>query len=229
MSFILDALKKSDSERQRQAGPALFEVKVAPPRARFPPWAIALAALLAVNLIVLAWVMTRRAEPPVTTIQPPPAAAPVGVAPATMTTAPPAQPVAPVARPLTEPSVGTAVDEAADPVLDTEAALDETSVNAADYEPATLEAQRSRGSAAQAAADVIPTRDALPANVATGLPELRIDLHVYAAKPADRFVLLNMRRMREGDATAEGVRIDSITQDGAVLSFRGTQFSLPRE
>ena len=27
MSFILDALKKSDSERQRQAGPALLEVR----------------------------------------------------------------------------------------------------------------------------------------------------------------------------------------------------------
>ena len=30
MSFILDALKKSESDRQRQSGPALFEVKVAP-------------------------------------------------------------------------------------------------------------------------------------------------------------------------------------------------------
>ena len=29
MSFILDALKKSESDRQRQSAPALFEVKVA--------------------------------------------------------------------------------------------------------------------------------------------------------------------------------------------------------
>ena len=36
MSFILDALKKSENDRQRQASPALFEVKVAAPRRRFP-------------------------------------------------------------------------------------------------------------------------------------------------------------------------------------------------
>ena len=43
MSFILDALKKSENDRQRQSAPALFEVKVAAPRRRFPLWAVALA------------------------------------------------------------------------------------------------------------------------------------------------------------------------------------------
>ena len=40
MSFILDALKKSETDRQRASAPALFEVKVATPRlekvGRFP-------------------------------------------------------------------------------------------------------------------------------------------------------------------------------------------------
>jgi len=60
MSFILDALKKSESDRQRQNGPALFEVKVAPPRTRLPLWAIAIALLLAVNAGVVAWMLLRR-------------------------------------------------------------------------------------------------------------------------------------------------------------------------
>ena len=38
MSFILDALKKSENDRQRQSGPALFEVRVAPPRTRCWLW-----------------------------------------------------------------------------------------------------------------------------------------------------------------------------------------------
>jgi hypothetical protein len=59
MSFILDALKKSESDRQRQSGPALFEVKVAPPRTRLPLWAIAIAVLLVVNLTIVAWMMLR--------------------------------------------------------------------------------------------------------------------------------------------------------------------------
>ena len=63
MSFILDALKKSESERQRQAGPALFEVKVTPPRHRVGPWAAALAALLAINLGVVGWMLARDRSP----------------------------------------------------------------------------------------------------------------------------------------------------------------------
>jgi len=60
MSFILDALKKSESDRQRQSGPALFEVKVAPPRSRLPLWAVAIGLLLAVNLAIVAWILLRR-------------------------------------------------------------------------------------------------------------------------------------------------------------------------
>ena len=62
MSFILDALKKSESDRQRQSGPALFEVKVAPPKPQFPYWALALAALLVINIAIGAWVFLHRPE-----------------------------------------------------------------------------------------------------------------------------------------------------------------------
>src|SRR6186713_947652 len=60
MSFILDALKKSENDRQRQTGPALFEVKVAPPKAGFPMWAIAIVALLAINMAIVGWMLFRR-------------------------------------------------------------------------------------------------------------------------------------------------------------------------
>ena len=60
MSFILDALKKSESDRQRQSGPSLFEVKVAPPRRSLPIWALAIAVLLGINVIVISWMLLRR-------------------------------------------------------------------------------------------------------------------------------------------------------------------------
>src|SRR6185437_15586878 len=60
MSFILDALKKSESDRQRQSGPALYEVKVAAPRSQLPYWAIGLIVLLGVNLVIVAWALLRR-------------------------------------------------------------------------------------------------------------------------------------------------------------------------
>ena len=66
MSFILDALKKSETDRQRQASPALFEVKVAAPRRKFPMWAVALAVLLGVNVLALGWVLLRKSDAPPT-------------------------------------------------------------------------------------------------------------------------------------------------------------------
>jgi hypothetical protein len=64
----------------------------------------------------------------------------------------------------------------------------------------------------------------------TALPSLRLDLHVYAATPQERFVMINMHKLHEGDLmTAEGVRVESITPYGAVLSRNGTKFLLPRD
>ena len=59
MSLILDALKKSEVERQRQAIPGLMDSHPPPPRTKFPLWAVALIALLAINLGVIALVLTR--------------------------------------------------------------------------------------------------------------------------------------------------------------------------
>ena len=63
MSFILDALKKSEIERQRQSVPGLMETRSGARRGRLPLWAAALGALLGVNLLVLTlvlWIFNRR-------------------------------------------------------------------------------------------------------------------------------------------------------------------------
>jgi general secretion pathway protein B len=95
MSFILDALKKSEVERQRQAIPGLMDSRPLPPRAKFPLWAAALIALLVVNLVILAVVLTRGGAPagagpsptplPATAKAPPAAASPAAAATAPMT------------------------------------------------------------------------------------------------------------------------------------------------
>ena len=53
MSFILDALRKSEHERQRQTGPALVETPVAAPKPKSNVWATAAIALLVVNLVAI--------------------------------------------------------------------------------------------------------------------------------------------------------------------------------
>jgi general secretion pathway protein B len=62
MSFILDALKKSEAERQRRAGPALLEMRVVRPQRRIPNWVwVGGAVLLLVNLLGVTWLVLRPA------------------------------------------------------------------------------------------------------------------------------------------------------------------------
>jgi general secretion pathway protein B len=61
------------------------------------------------------------------------------------------------------------------------------------------------------------------------LPDLHLDIHVYAAQPAERFVFLNNRKYREGGETPDGTRIERITRDGVVLNHRGVRFLLPSQ
>ena len=62
MSFILDALKKSENERQRQAGPSLADVRIVRRHIERPWWVVGVAALLVLNLGVLAVVLMRNGD-----------------------------------------------------------------------------------------------------------------------------------------------------------------------
>ena len=82
MSFILDALKKSEAERQRQAGPALLEMRIVRPARRLPIWAVIVGVALVACVMVLAWVALRRTAAPAAVaaaaLQPAAPAAPAG-------------------------------------------------------------------------------------------------------------------------------------------------------
>lgn len=60
MSFILDALRKSESERQQDARPSIARIPIAVPRHSLPTWAVATMAALGLGVVVLAgaWVKT---------------------------------------------------------------------------------------------------------------------------------------------------------------------------
>ena len=60
----------------------------------------------------------------------------------------------------------------------------------------------------------------MPANYRAEFPPLSVDVHVYNADPARRFVLVNGKRYVEGTALAEGPRIVEIVSDGMVVEWR---------
>jgi hypothetical protein len=61
------------------------------------------------------------------------------------------------------------------------------------------------------------------------LPELHLDVHVYATKAGDRFVYINMRKYHEGSSLPEGPVVEHIRRDGVVLNYQGLRFILPRQ
>ena len=80
MSFILDALRKSEHERQRSATPGLSQVPLATPQPRTPRWMLAVMGVLVAAVLVLgaAWWRSSRAPEPAATVErsvelPPPA------------------------------------------------------------------------------------------------------------------------------------------------------------
>ncbi|HYM27983.1 MAG TPA: general secretion pathway protein GspB, partial [Steroidobacteraceae bacterium] len=103
------------------------------------------------------------------------------------------------------------------------------SPNPEDYAPAT-DAAGSLGSHVRRGTESgVPLYQDQAATPGVNLPQLRLDLHVYAVHPEDRFVMINMRRLREGDSLPGGVRVESITPEGAIMSYNGSRFLLPRE
>jgi general secretion pathway protein B len=77
--------------------------------------------------------------------------------------------------------------------------------------------------------DTVRPLESLPTELVAGLPELTVDLHIFTDDVAKRAVFINGRRYTQGATTAEGPRVEEITRDGAVLSFRGRRFLLPRQ
>ena len=245
MSLILDALKKSEAERQRQTGPTLLEVRVTQPRRRYPVWVLAVGALLAVNILLLLIFVLRRPAasepaasaatpmPPATaapasatTASAPPASAlpagalpagalPASAAPVVSPTAPAVAelPLVPVLRPSRD--VG-ALETAPAEVSDDSLADGSTAVrNPADDEPAVAASDAGHFSSLPSFSDV-----------GGDLPALRLDLHVYAERPRDRYALINMHRVHEGDVLPEGPRVLAITREGVALDWRGQEFML---
>lgn len=246
MSFILDALKKSENARQRQAGPALFEVKVTPPRRMVPPWAIVTVILLVtINGVALSWMLLRRhAAAPATRTRAVASAALHGVmapeartvtlstpSPVAATSAPAAGAALPVPAPSVTPTATTGIATAsATPASEappTSAPQASSQASAAPSSSNFAPALQPPSTAAQPAGG-LPLYAQIAASPGSRLPQLHLDLHVYARNPRKRFVMINMQKLRQGDSLADGVTVVRIRPDGVVLSYQGRTFLLPR-
>lgn len=64
----------------------------------------------------------------------------------------------------------------------------------------------------------------LPQGIRDSLPELHVSVLVYAQRPEDRFVLVSGKRLVEKDEYEDGVVLEEIRRDGAIFHYRHYRF-----
>ncbi|MBB5209587.1 general secretion pathway protein GspB [Chiayiivirga flava] len=249
MSLILEALKKSEAERRLGQVPGLMTPVQRTATRRRPTWPLLLALLVLLALAAaLAWWWLRGAPS-----APEPAAAP---APSAAAPAPAARDAAPTPTTPTTPARATApppqtAELPSDPdFVSTERESRPVPANSAPpVDPAPAASRPAAPAPAPPVAtappvaappapaipavpdeplDMLPRLVDLSAAERDALPPLKLTMHVYAADPAARFVLIDGQRLREGDRLSRALAVSEIRRDGAVLEFDGRRFLIPR-
>lgn len=236
MSFILDALRKSDAERQRAVTPGLADVRYAAPRSRRSIWLPILVVVLAANGVFMAVQWFGRSADRTTP-------EPIVTTPAPVTASPQPPAIRPLAResefvePLLEPPMEMApgeiehglpmAQEMAGPVLEMPSPKPRIATAARPTSKPAVAASTTPSRIV--AGDDLPTVEQLIGSGALNIPMLNLDLHVYSNQPASRFVVINTRKYKEGAQLNEGPMLESITVDGVVLLSQGRRFTLSRK
>jgi len=233
MSFILDALKKSEHKRRAQAGGepvTLYEVnenKIA--RRRQSMILVMIFVLLGIFLLLALLVWQRpwggqdNPELPVKVAADQPSTLPL---PARQGAAADNQSPAAVAQRQEDiPATVTQPQEEVEPRIPVQPSADE-------FVEATVESQTISPIVAQptpAEADRVYSISDLPTDVRRRLPALQMALHAYNATDAQAsLVQINGRLVREGAQIAENLSVDEITSEGAILRSGIYRFLLPR-
>lgn len=211
MSYILEALKKAQAERQLGNAPTIHAPTLHVAPAHVPVVKKTGVLALGVAVVVLAgagWFFWSQRTPAPAVVLTAPAAvaavpAPVVVAPAPVV-APAAAPVAPPApvmaqaEPVVRPRKAAAAPLAAAPV-------------AAPAAPASPE-------------DNLRYARDLPQEIQQQLPHVAFGGYMYSDYAADRLVLVDKTLRHEGEEIAPGLMLEKLLPRGAVLNFRGTRY-----
>ncbi len=228
MSFILDALKKSEERRLlRDVGRApkqtILELSWSGAR-RWPLW-----LFLAVLPVALAFGWWLRGV----SLQPSPesrATAPVAVVPSDKALPPvePPRAVAPEVGKVTHPvEVGRAAPFA--PVPADSVVVSGQPATGVPRAVASKPALREiRPAQAPSVAKPLPVSGRAPAARQDHLPKLTMSLHFYTANPAQRMVRIDNHIVREGQSLSGNLVLEEITPTGASFSYAGERFEVDR-
>lgn len=218
MSLILDALRKSDDQRNQSSAPSVASPTAQAPSAAAPRWIWPVVALLAINALVLVWVLTSRQETSPTSVEEPEA----------VVEARAAQPVAePVVEPTRRAEVRSLLAETIDEAR--EARRETTTSTVAASLPEEGNASAASTPPPESNASSAPQIDTYQLGQAVAdwqWPALTLELHVYTDDPSTRFGFINGQKITEGGRLSEGPYVAEISRQGVILEFRSRRLLL---
>ena len=235
MSYILDALKKSEQERGHGNVPDVQTVHSSSLNYRSDKkvyWPYILITAVILNLLAISYFIVNKEKP---------AQLPLGVeesvtggqdnAGDTTNTVMPELPAPPVlmveknmptetSKPLpvsagttTGKSVKAATAETK-PTISKEQVTTKTVSHAAEPQAASINNN-----------ETIIDFHELPASIKQQIPTITISAHVYSSNPIQRSIVINNNFMEEGEYILDDLILHEITRDGAIFNYQGTLFN----
>lgn len=259
MSYILDALKKSEKERQRRTAPDILtaqDVQAHKPKKR-PLWPYLLLGALLLNAgVLLLWLGPWHSKKPHVVVQL------VGGQqhesnilesvhrgsdvrlPITTSTHSPATTVRPGGgvvekhlMPESEPIVPKPAEKLIKTFREDQPVQSKSDVRGSLKFPPSVTQQSNVVSKIPSElkpdSNIVSTLENkvynlkdLPLSIRKGLPDFTISVAVYSDDPSSRMVKINSQLMREGQYLADGLKLEEITTDGVIFSYKNYRFRL---
>jgi len=230
MSYILEALKKSDQQRQLGTMPTLQAAQVTvavPKRSLFMYYGLLAAVLLGAG-ITIGWLHPWQAEQPAPATESITARSPISIphqaAPAPLperseiASKAALELPAPNSTPAAQPAPGVDAMK-----LDVPAPASTGMPSAAVSAPAPMPEKPARPAGVAQEQRAISMAE-LPLPIQQEIPVMTIQLHAYSSNPRERLVSINSRMLREGGSLTPDIRLEQITPDGMIFSYKGYRF-----
>ncbi len=229
MSYILDALKKSEEERKKGDVPGLQtytpSTEVSSGK---KTWVIGVIVLIGTNVLGLfLWAPWRSTQPSSTPVQEPTPQAHIAVKPviAKPIARPAVEPVAkpvviPIVVPVIKPVVRPIAKPATDPVVKTPR---QQSAPSFKIQPAPREVYRPQKAPSTA---YLPQLSELPQSIQSQIPDLTFSSHMYSSQDRFRSITINGKRLKQGRYYNDLLYVNEITEKGAIMGFDGTLFEV---
>jgi len=229
MSYILEALKKSDQQRHRGATPTLPTAQVtfeSAKQPRFFYYGLLVAVLLGVAIAII-WLRPWQAvqvahetnpgavEPVVQLAQQPVPTIPEIVQQPEIVQNSVIVKKPEIAKKIDQVLQGASVTPVVQPPIPAHAAPIMSTEHLVNRQSSHVEAAREQQ---------VNSLAELPPGIRQELPVMTIQFHAYSSAPANRLVGINSQTFHEGELVIPGLKLEQITSEGVILSYKGYRF-----